>query len=171
MVKKVLMILAPDGFRDEEYVEPRGVLQETAEIVTASSRTGELKGMMGGEAVAEVALDEVNPGEFDAVVFVGGVGAKVYFSDTRALMIARKAFEDGKIVAAICISPTILANAGILKGKRATVFSDQGLIDNLKAKGAEYSQDSVVRDGRIITASGPPVARRFGEEIKKALEE
>ena len=105
------MILAPEGFRDEEYLEPKGILQGIAEIVTASSRTGDLKGMLGGTAAAEATLDEVKVEDFDAVVFVGGIGAKVYFSDSRALMIAKKAYEQGKIVAAICISPTILANA------------------------------------------------------------
>lgn len=169
MAKKVLMVLAPDGFRDEEYLEPRQALKESAEISVASTHKGELKGMLGGTATADTTLKDVKVEDFDAVVFVGGIGAKVYFSDSRALMIAKKAFEKGKIVAAICISPTILANAGVLEGKKATVFPDEGLVENLKSKGADYQKKDLVRDGKVITAFGPQAARQFGEEIKKAL--
>lgn len=62
-----------------------------------------------------------------------------------------------------------LANAGILSGKKATVFtSEEG---KLKDKGAECTGRSVERDGSLITANGPKAAREFGNAIAQALME
>jgi protease I len=71
------------------------------------------------------------------------------------------------ILAAICAAPSILANAGLLKGKTATSFPDEG--ENLKAKGANFTGQGLEIDGRIITADGPAHAKQFGEAIVKAL--
>ena len=61
----------------------------------------------------------------------------------------------------------ILANAGILEGKKATVwYSEAGRIE---AKGAVYVNKSVVKDGNIITASGPQAAEEFGKTIAQTL--
>ena len=76
---------------------------------------------------------------------------------------ARSFAEAGKVVAAICIAPVILARAGLLKGKRATVFPDG--IPELEKAGAVYTAQSVERDGRIITGNGPEAAEAFGREI------
>ena len=167
--KKVLMVIAPQNFRDEEYFDTKGVLSKRAEVVTASTTTDQARGMLGGTATPDITLEEANVDEFDAVVFVGGVGAKVYFDSSRAKSIAREAFEKGKVVAAICIAPTVLANAGVLKGKNATVWNDQGLISNLQEKGGKFLKQPVVADGKVITAEGPHAARAFGEEIAKAM--
>ena len=166
--KKILMIIASENFRDEEYFHTKEVLEGYgAQIVTASSRAGEIKGMLGGSAIAEKTLDDVNVSDFDAVVFVGGTGAAEYFNNEKALSIARDAYNSGKVVGAICIAPSILANAGILENKNVTSFPSEK--DNIQSKGGIYTGDQVSRDGRIITASGPAAARMFGEEIAKVL--
>lgn len=168
--KNVLMVIAPGNFRDEEYFDTRAELEgEGASVTTASSASGEITGMLGGKATPDISLNDAKAGEYDAVVFIGGTGASAYFQDMKALDLARSASDSGKIVAAICIAPSILANAGILQGKKATSFSsEQG---NLKSKGAEYTGNDVTRDGRIITGSGPAAAKGFGQEIAKALSE
>lgn len=170
MAGKILMVIAPDNFRDEEYFETRKVLESEGFSVETASKTMEsAKGMLGGAAKPDLALSEADAGDYKAVVFVGGSGASVYFDDEEAKSLARDAFEKGKLVAAICIAPTILANAGILEGKKATVWKDQGLIDNLESRGAEHTGEDVTVDGRVITASGPPAAEGFGKAIAEAL--
>jgi protease I len=74
-----------------------------------------------------------------------------------------------KIVGAICIAPVTLANAGILTGKKATVFESE--TKKLKDKGANCTRKNVERDGKTITANGPKAAKEFGETIAKALAE
>jgi len=80
----------------------------------------------------DILIKDVNVKTFDAVVFVGGPGAEEYFHNPVALKIAQEAYKEGKVVGAICIAPRILAEAGILKGKKATVFHSQ--IEAIKSK-------------------------------------
>jgi len=165
---KVLMVVAPQNFRDEEYQKPRQVLEAAGwQIEVASKGVNEATGMLGAKAKIDKDISQVNVDDYQGVVFVGGTGAAVYFEDQTALALAKTAFEKGKVVGAICIAPSILANAGILQGKRATAFSsEQG---NLSAKGAYYTGESVTVDGKIVTANGPGAAEEFGRRIADKL--
>ena len=73
------------------------------------------------------------------------------------------------MVCAICYGPSILANAGVLKGVKATCFQNQS--GNLESHGAKYSGEAVERDGKFITASGPKAAKEFAKVIIRALSE
>ncbi len=166
--KKVLMVIAPENFRDEELFETRAQLEAAgAEVKVCSSTREPAVGMLGGKAVPDFSLDQVRAADWDAIVFVGGVGAQVYFNDNRALNLAREAYRLGKKVCAICIAPMILANAGILKGRRATVWSS--FANQLEDAGAVYVQQNVVVDGNIVTAPGPQAAVEFGKAIAREL--
>jgi protease I len=169
-VKKAVLIIADENFRDEEFFETRDALTEAAvDTVTASTKRGFIKGVLGGRAEATVLLKDIFVDDYDAIIFVGGPGAKQYFSDRIAWNIARMAAEKQKVLAAICIAPSILANAGVLDGVRATSYSSERV--SLKKAGAIYTGSAVERDGFIITATGPKAARRFGETIVDALED
>lgn len=164
------MVIAKNGFRDEELFHAKEELEKAGvKVIVASSSKGECTGKLGGKAVAEIALADVKPEDFEAIVFVGGGGAAQYFNDRAALGLAKRFKEAGKVVAAICIAPNILANAGVLKGIRATCFPDTEVKENFKEKGVKYSQEDVVVDGKIITANGPGAAREFGRKIAEAL--
>jgi len=163
-MEKVLMVVAPNNFRDEEYQKPKAVLENAGyQIVTASKGVQTAKGMLGATAMVNQDLDQVKVADYTAIVFVGGTGASVYFNDQTVLKLAREAVEQGKVVGAICIAPSILANAGILQGKNATCFSSEA--ENLRAKGANYTGQSVTVDGNIVTANGPGAAQDFGQKI------
>lgn len=163
------MIIAPHDFRDEELFHTREELQRAGvEVTIASARRGRIKGMLGGIADAQITLKEIRVADYDAVVFIGGSGASAYYENRRAHQIAREAVEQGKVLAAICIAPGILAKAGVLKGKKATIW-DGEFIKTLEGGGAQYTGNPVEVDGRIITANGPPAAREFGRAIVRAL--
>jgi len=164
----VLLIVAQNGFRDEEYFKPKTILEDAGyEVKTGSVKAGIARGKLGGTAPVDVALSEVEVDDYAAVVFAGGPGAADYFSDKAALKLAAGAYRKGKVVGAICIAPGILARSGILKGKRATVFPDE--IETLKREGAVYTALPVVVDGRIVTANGPEAAEEFGKALLKTL--
>jgi protease I len=114
--KKVLMIIAPKNFRDEEFLEPKNVLEKAGiEVKVASTIKGTAKGMLGANVDVETTVDEVNPAEYDAVVVVGGSGSQTYLWDNKRVQeIVKKAESLGKIVSAICISPVVLARAAPL---------------------------------------------------------
>lgn len=172
-MKKVLMIIAKEGFRDEEFQVPYNRFKENnLEVTVASSSLGEARGKFGATAKVDVAIDKVEPADFDAVVFVGGPGASEYFNNPTAHRIAKEMLNSQKIVGAICIAPVTLANAGILKGKKATVWSsseDQFGIEQLKSKGAKYRGNPLEVDGNIITANGPQAAVEFASKILEKL--
>lgn len=166
--KNVLLIIAPSNFRDEELFDTKAELEKAGAATTIASRqTGTITGMLGGTAKATLSLSAVKVSDFDAVVFIGGSGASAYFNDSTAQKIAKDAAAQGKVLAAICIAPSILANAGLLQGKNATAFSSES--GNLQANGANYTGSAVTVDGKIITANGPAAAKQFGKEITKAL--
>ena len=168
--KKVLLVVAPGNFSDEELFETKAELEAAgAETAVASKKTGTITGTLGGKASATLALSDVAPGDYDAVVFVGGSGSAAYFNDRDALNIAKEAAGKGKVLAAICIAPSILANAGVLRGKKATAFGSEA--PNLRAKGASYTGQPVTVDGKIITGNGPGAAKEFGRKIAEALAE
>jgi protease I len=168
-MKKAVMIIAEDNFRDEELFVPRKVLEDNGiEVTIASTSLGLAKGVMGGSAQPDILVNDIKMKDFNAVVFVGGGGSSQYWNDPIAHKIIQEAGAGNKVVAAICIAPVTLAKAGILKGKRATVWSSEA--GQLKAAGAIYTAYPVEVDGNIITASGPGAAGDFGEEIVKALE-
>jgi len=168
-LKKVLMIIALENFRDEELLHPKEELERAgASITITSTKITPARGVLGATVTPDIKLDQVKVDDYDAVVFVGGPGSSIYFNDSRALSIASEAFKKGKITCAICIAPVTLANAGVLKGKQATVWNGD-LIDKIEGKGAKYVGKPVVVDGKIITANGPAAAREFGRTIAKAL--
>ncbi len=162
------MVIAPNNFRDEELLEPKMVFENAgADVTIASKGVKKAKGKLGAVVDVDIDIKDAMAGEYNAVVFVGGPGAAIYFDDDIALKLAIDAYKRCRIIAAICIAPSILANAGILKGKRATCFESQQ--ENLKIKGAIYTGEDVTQDGKIITANGPGAAAEFGEKIMEAL--
>ncbi len=166
--KRVLMVIAPQGFRDEEYREPRRILEaKGCRVTVASQSLKPSRGMLGMVITPDVALDDVRASDYDAVVFVGGSGAEAYYADKKAHALASETVTSGKPLAAICVAPPILANAGLLKGRQATVWPSQSTA--LTSAGARYTGKPVEKDGTIITADGPTSAARFGEEVARAL--
>ncbi len=171
--KKILMIIAFRDFRDEEYFVPKEIFEKAGfEVKTASTHKGTALGSEGGDAEVNLVLNEVAIDNFDAVVFAGGQGAHKHLDDQAFHKIAQEAVVSQKVLAAICIAPAILAKAGVLAGKKATVWSsalDKSAVKILQENGAKYQSESVVQDGNIITASGPAAATEFGQKIVQLL--
>ncbi|MFA5725448.1 MAG: DJ-1/PfpI family protein [Candidatus Omnitrophota bacterium] len=167
-MKKAVLVIAHEGFRDEELLETKEALEKNGvEVKVASSELGEAKGKLGARVIPDILFQDIKMKDFDALVFVGGPGAVQYWDDPLAHKLLKEAALAGKVSAGICSAAATLARAGILKGKRATVFP--GDSQELIANGANYTANHVERDGEIITADGPYSARDFGEEIARAL--
>ncbi len=171
--KKIALVIAFRDFRDEEYFIPKQTLESAeAVITTASTSLGKAIGKLGGEAEVNLLLEDLKVADYEAVLFIGGPGAANYIEDEICHRIARETVRANKVLGAICIAPVILAKAGVLKGKKSTVWSsamDKSAIKILKESGAEYLADSVVVDGNIVTASGPQAAKEFAQKIIEKL--
>ncbi|RLC35297.1 MAG: hypothetical protein DRZ76_00430 [Candidatus Nealsonbacteria bacterium] len=171
--KKIAMVIAFRDFRDIEYFIPKDVLQEAgARITTISSKRGTAVGADGGEAEVDLVISEVNAANFNAVIFIGGPGMGQNLDNEEFQKLAKDTVKADRVLGAICIAPALLAKAGILKDKKATVWSspmDKSAIKILKDSGAEYLEEDVVTDGKIVTAAGPFAAEEFARKIIEAL--
>ena len=169
--KKILMIIAPDKFRDEEFNHPREIfLKEGAIVTVASNLPGEAKGMFGARASVDTLISKTDYNDYDAVVIAGGNGSPQYlWDDNNLLNLISGAYKNGKVVAAICLSGVVLARAGILKGIEAVVYRTAESMEEYAKYGVKYTQKSVVKSGRIITADGPAASREFGNTIVDTL--
>ena len=166
--KKVLMVIASNQFRDEEYQKPRQILEAAgAQVTVASSSLSEATGMLGLKVKPVILLKDAKMDQFDAVVFVGGMGATEYWENPTAHALAKAAYQAGKPTSAICLAPMTLANAGLLKGKKATIWKDA--VGDFKTKGVVYTGKPVEKDGKLITGSGPDAAEEFGKALVEAL--
>ncbi|NMB57277.1 DJ-1/PfpI family protein [Candidatus Beckwithbacteria bacterium] len=167
--KKVVFVLAPRDFRDEEYFQPKVILQSQAvQIFTvAKGNEEELTGSQGGKARTDEKLENITAANFDALVFVGGKGSRVYFKDKKIHKIINDFNDQQKVIAAICSAPAILANAGILKDKKAVCFEKEREI--LEVNGAKFVDEEIVVDHNIITARDFNAALNFGSKIAELL--
>lgn len=167
-MKKAAFFIAFKGFRDEEYLEPKKILEKNGiKVITVSTSKGKAEGKFKATADVDLTIDELNPNDYDILILVGGPGALQYLDNDKIRKIFSNFHADGKPIAAICISPVILAHAGILKNKKATVWIDGK--DELIKNGAIYTGSSVEVDSKIITANGPAAAKEFGQKILEFL--
>ena len=171
--KKVALVIAYRDFQDTEFNVPRNMFQKEGALLTiVSSKKGKAIGSEGMNVETDMLIDDVDVTNFDAVVFIGGKGVQEeYWDNPKAHAVAQEAVKQGKVLAAICWGPVILANAGVLDGKKGTVADYGDAVWILKKKGCKYNVwNSVVVDGKIITANGRHAAKSFAKAIIKSLE-
>lgn len=176
--KKMIIVIAPENFRDEELFEPVAILEENGidyEII--STEKGRFQGMLGGYATATETISETlswlngkGMKHYGGLIIVGGSGSKDYlWGDEELYGIVRHFDEDIKPIGAICLSPVVLARAGVLAGRHATVWSDEEAVRELERHKVEYKNLPVVTDGYFITANGPEAAAEFGRRMTEAF--
>jgi protease I len=171
--KKIAVLIAFRDFRDIEYFIPCQVLKKAgARLSIVSTSLGQAIGTEGGNVKVDFLLENLNVDDFDAFLFVGGPGSIKYLDNDQSYVIAREAASKKKVIAAICIAPVILARAGILEGKRATVWTspmDKSGVKILESNKASYVNQPVVVDEGIITADGPNSAGDFARKVIEVL--
>jgi len=170
---EIVIVAAPEGFRDEEVFVPEDVFSDAgAFVLTASTTKKPIYGSQGGSTDPDVHIEDIRVDSLNALVIAGGQGAREYLWNNEALLRkVREANEKGKVIGAICISGAIPALAGIMNGKRGTVYPDPEAIAVLKNSGETYVEEGVVVDGNIVTAAGPDHARGFAQAILALLKE
>jgi 4-methyl-5(b-hydroxyethyl)-thiazole monophosphate biosynthesis len=163
---KVLVPLA-DGCEELEAVTIIDLLRRAGvEVVTAGLKPGIVKASRGVQLVPDVTLDVALQDDYDMVVLPGGMpGASHLKDDARILDLLKKMAAAGKYTAAICAAPRVLAEAGVLEGKRATSYP--GSLDAIP--GISLSDKAVEHDGKVLTSRGPGTAMDFALALVEAL--
>jgi protease I len=169
--KKVLMVIPHTQFRDEEFFEPKKILEdEGAKVVVASTSVRICRGMKGGTVQSDLAIGDAKADEYAGLVLCGGSSVPdVFWNDKKLQELAVAMSTAGKVIAAICLSTVVLAKAKLLADREATVYFLPQALEELKAAGAKYVPETLLIHNNIILAEGPPDSQRFGQAIRSAL--
>jgi len=113
--KRVVFVIAPEGFNDHELLHPKGIVEsEGIDVIVASTILGRCRGMRGAVVESATMIEEIDPSDYDGIVAVGGHGALRYLSDNESLInLFRRFNEQGKLVSAIGRARHALHNAGL----------------------------------------------------------
>lgn len=165
---KVLIPLAA-GCEELEAVTLIDLLRRAGiEVVVAGLQTGIVKASRGTLLVPDCTLDVALHEDFDMVVLPGGMPGMTHLrEDSRILSLLKKMAQAGKYTCAICAAPAVLADAGLLNGRTATSYP--GFVDRMNLPGTRFSNDPVVKDGKVITSRGPGTAMDFALELIETL--
>jgi protease I len=169
--KKVLMVIPYTQFRDEEFFEPKQILESEGAVVTvASTAVRNCHGTKGGTVQSQVTIADAKAEDFDALVICGGPSVPdLLWTDKKLPELAAAMSAAGKVIAAISLSTVVLAKAKLLTGKKATVYYLPQAIQELKNGGATYVTEPLLVQEKLILAEGPTESSRFGLAISAAL--
>lgn len=167
-MSRVLIPLAP-GFEDMEAVILIDLLRRAAINVTVVGLApGPVTGARGTVVFPDLSVPDILNKDFDMMVLPGGQpGASNLAKDERILELLRKMAGAGKYTAAICAAPGVLAQAGLLDGRKATAYP--GTLTAETWPKVEAVDVPVVVDGKIITSRGPGTAIDFGLQLIETL--
>lgn len=167
MIKdKKIAILVEEDFEDAELMEPMRVMEDAgAEVVLIGNIANKVyHGKRGKEAVtSDTTADKVIPTDFDAIIIPGGYAPDKMRLHSTMIDLVKRAYEAGKIVAAVCHGPQMLISAGIAKGHRLTSWPSVAI--DLENAGATWVDEAVVKDGNIITSRKPADLAQFSQAI------
>jgi protease I len=172
--KRVAMLMT-DGVEQIEYTSPRSYLEErgaTVVLLSPKEAGEEVQGFNhlrpGDKFRVEMNVRDANPSEFDALVLPGGVANPDNLRMSREAIDFIRAFDvEDKPVGAICHGPWTLIDAGIATAKHMTSWPS--LKRDLTNAGAEWTDDEVVIDARLVTSRKPDDLPAFNDALVKEL--
>src|SRR3954454_20879977 len=161
--------LAADGFEKVELVIPMKVMQAAgAKVDVISLRHGNIRGVNLHEPASRVhvdkTIDEARPDDYDGLLLPGGfINPDLLRQSAEAREFVRAFDRAEKPIASLCHGPWVLASAGLLNGR--TLTSWPGVRDDVVNAGATWLDQEVVRDGNLLTSSGPQDMVPFVREL------
>lgn len=172
---KRIAVLMTDGVEQVEYTRPRQFLEEHGAKVTLVSpkRKGdEIQGFNhltpGERFKVDMDVRDARSADFDALVLPGGVANPDQLRLSKeAIAFIREFAREDKPIAAICHGPWTLIDAGVAKGKRMTSWPT--LQQDLRNAGAQWSDEPVVVDGKLVTSRKPADIPAFSEALLAEL--
>jgi protease I len=172
--KRILMVVAPENFRDIEYIVPAAFFtQNNLEVITTSSSKQSI-GRFGYQVAHSFLLNEVDGDSYDALFIVGGNGSLQFLSNEKLKKLSTEFVSKQKPIAAICAAPQLLLHWGLLSEKKCTGFNDvSNTFKNLaiEKNAVPLVDELVVVADRIVTGNGPAasdaIAKTFIEIINQ----
>ncbi len=170
---KKILILATDGFEQSELEVPRDrMLGHSAEVHVVAPKPGEIRGWKDGNWGTPVkvdrTLDEVSEADYDALVLPGGViNPDKLRVEEKAIDLIRAFYDSGKVIAAICHGPWLLAEADVIDGRRVTSY--KSIRTDVENAGGIWEDSEVVTDDGMITSRSPKDLEAFCQKIVEEI--
>jgi protease I len=169
-----VLIIATNRFEESELFGPREILLGKGARVTLAAL--DMKPIMAtvhddpGRTIApDSTIGEVKEGDYDALLLPGGVGNPDRLRMDEAAIALIKAFDQaGKPIGAICHAPWLLAEADVLRGKRATSWPS--IRTDIRNAGAQVVDEAAVTDGHLVTSRKPDDVPAFTAALIAAIE-
>lgn len=167
---KKIAILAEDLYQDLELWYPYlRFKEEGAEVfVVAPDKSKTYSSKHGYPVKPDKSVSQVNTENLDCIVIPGGYAPDLMRRHPEMVKLVKGAYDNGKVVAGICHAGWMLISAGIVKGKRLTSFF--AIKDDLVSAGANYMDQEVVVDGKLVTSRKPDDLPAFCRKIIELLE-
>ncbi len=163
--RNIALFLA-DGCEEVEALATADVLKRAHLPVTMVS-INETRTVVSSHNVtfeADTTISKINFDAYDMLILPGGMPGTPNLEANDILVSNVKRFvKEGRMVAAICAAPTILAHAGLLKDRRATC--NPGRYEDLIRGDAILTREKVTVDGNIITSQAMGTAIPFALAI------
>ena len=169
---RILMVIAPKDFRDEELLVSREAFVAMGwPVDSVSTQTGIATGMLGATEAITQNPEDIEAADYRSVVVVGGMGSMEYLWHNQTLHgILKTVNSQGGVIAGICLSAAVPALAGLANGKQLTVYETPESVAAITDNGGTYTNEAVTVDGRLITARGPEAAEAFASAVVAALQ-
>jgi 4-methyl-5(b-hydroxyethyl)-thiazole monophosphate biosynthesis len=156
-----VMVPFANGFEEIEALTAVDLLRWAGIEVDMVGVVGSvITGVHGIKVMMDKKMNEARIDSYDGIVLPGGSPGYENLGKSKTIVDAIISFnEGGKLVAAICYSPILLANIGVLDNRKATVYP------GMESKIPYPREDKIVVDGNIITSQGPGTAIAFSLAI------
>ena len=172
---KVVVVIAPVKFNNSEFIKVTEKLKEHKCKVNIASETKSMaygyiiKTDNGFEPLAikpDILIKEIDVLKYDCIIIIGGSGNKKYLWKNKILHEKIKiAYENNKIIAAICLAPICLIFSGIIKNTGITAYKTKETVRIIKESGNFYIDKNVCINNNVITANGPRASFDFAKAI------
>ena len=166
-----VVVLAENQYQELELWYPLLRLREAGcNVLTVAPSADQLYGSKLGYPVkADLAINEVDASQVDAIVIPGGFAPENFRRTPAIVNLIKKVHDQGSLVAAICHAGWMLASAGLAKDRNVTCVAI--IKDDVINAGGKYVDQPVVRDGNLITSRLPGDLPLFCKAIVEYLEE
>lgn len=163
-------ITLADGFEEVEALAVADVLYRAgvrADLISVTDAR-HVTSSHGIRVVADAVLGEADLSAYTLLFLPGGMPGTLGLKGTPAIReeVLRRT-DAGQLIAAICAAPSILAELGVLDGRRAT--ANPAFIASIAAGGAIVKEEPVVVDGAVMTSRGAGTSLELGLEIVRVL--
>lgn len=177
-MKKTVLFIILEQYADWEYsflasALQGGIQDKTSpyEVKTLSLAKGNpVKSIGGFTTIPDFGLEDA-PADYASIILVGGMSWRTEEAAKLAPFV-KQAYNDGKVVGAICAATVFLGMNGLLNEKMHTSNTLEGLAkaaqENYSGE-ANYQNEQAVRDGNLITANGSGYLE-FTKEVLYALD-